>query len=158
MLSINIFYFSILIHVLSAIAWVGSLIAMEFVFIPSFISISSSNIDMLINSNKRIALVAQLSSALILITGLYQTFDIGYLDFSKLIQTSFGNLILLKVLLYILFAGIGIKTGQNIAKIGPNISKEKLQIILVHERKILYLDLLIGFLIITIAIALVINV
>ena len=158
LLSINILYISVLINVLSAIAWLGSLIALEFILIPSFISSSNSNVGLLIHSNRKYALIARITSGLILITGIYQTFDNGYLDVSKLFQTIYGNLILLKVLLFVIFAVLGIKSAHDIDNIDPNISKENLQLVLGKERKLLYIDLIVGILIIIIAISLVYNV
>ena len=158
MLTINFLYISVLIHVLSAIAWLGSLIALDFILIPSFISNSSSDVGLLISSNRKYALIARITSSLILITGIYQTFHLGYLDVTKLFQTIYGNLILLKVILFFVFAGIGVKTAHDIDNIDPNSSKENLHLVLAKERKLLYIDLLIGFLIIIIAISLVYNV
>ena len=87
---------------------------------------------------------------------MYQTFDIGYLNISKLFHTTFGFLIVLKVLLFFIFAGLGISTAQKMSNIGQNIPRDKLQTILENERKIFYLNLLVGILIIMIAMALVV--
>ena len=156
MLTINLLYMSVLIHVLSAIAWLGSLVALDFILIPSFIS--SSDVEWLISSNRKYALIARITSLLILITGICQTFHLGYLDITKLFQTSYGNLILLKVILFFIFAGLAVKAAHDIDNSDPNISKENLQLVLVKERKLLYIDLLIGLIIIIIDIALVYNV
>lgn len=151
MFSINLFPLSLLIHILSAIAWLGSLFAIEFIFIPPFISSPSLHAEILNKTNKKYVLIAQISSILILITGLYQTFDIGYLSITKLFQTTFGILILLKAILFFIFAGLGISTALKMSNIDQNIPKEKLQNILVNERKIFFIDLLVGLLIIIIA-------
>ncbi len=158
MFFISIFYLSLVIHILSAIAWLGSLITLEFILIPSFINNPTPiNDQLLYNVNKKYISIAHIASVTILITGLYQTFNIGYLSFTKLFQTSYGNLILFKVLLYFIFVIIGLFSGLKLTNVESNISKEKLELLLKKTKDLLYLDSLIGLLIIIVAISLSIN-
>ena len=81
---------------MSAIAWLGSLVAIEFIFLPSLINkMGSIDRELVINTSKKFITISQISSLLILITGVYQTFDTGYFDVTKLFQTAHGNLIVI---------------------------------------------------------------
>ena len=158
MISINIFYISVLIHILSAIAWLGSLVALIFIVIPAYIKRTDViTKDLLVDISKRYIVVVQASSALILITGLYQTFDIQYLDINKLFFTIYGNLILLKILLYFVFVIIGIRTGLILTKV-DNLSKENIEKLVQKAKIWLFIDLGIGIFIVIIALSLSINV
>ena len=152
----NIFLFtSIWIHVLSAIIWFGSVLAMEFLVIPSFSNNSGQPIGkVLSNMSKKYARLSEVASGLIFITGIYQTYANGYLDVSKLLTTFYGNLILAKILLFVIFAGLGVMAGLKVAKLDAEITSEKLEPILKKARNLFYIDIFVGLLIILIAIAL----
>ena len=155
---INLLYVSIVIHVFSAITWLGSLITLEFILIPSLINDSNAiNGDLVKSVNKGYTSVAHIASAAILVTGLFQTFDIGYLNISRLLQTMIGNLIITKVFLYVVFVIISIKIGLVLNKIDSTKQREDLERLLKQTRKLLYLDLFVGMVIVIIAISLLIN-
>ncbi len=149
-----IFIFSIWIHVLSAIAWFGSVLAMEFIIIPSFVNSNvTQNAILLPAASKRFARVAEISSGLILITGVYQTYVDGYLN-TSLFTTTFGYLVLIKTVLFIVFAGLGVMAGIKITKIDQLIVKEKLDYELKQSQNLFYLDIVVGLVIIIIAVLL----
>ena len=142
------------IHGLSAIAWFGSVLAMEFIIIPSFANnnITQSAI-ILPAASKRFARVAEISSGLILITGVYQTYVDGYLN-ASLFTTTFGYLVLIKTLLFMVFGGLGVMAGIKITKIDQLIIKEKLDIALKQSKNLFHLDIVVGLVIIIIAVLL----
>lgn len=159
MLSISIFYLTLVIHVLSAIAWLGGLTALDFVFIPSLISNESTITgDFVRNTSKRYALITQVASLLLLLTGITLTFDLGYLDVNKLFQTVYGHIILVKVSLYLIFAILGAIGGNMLLKLDDSITKEALLPLLRKARNILVIDLSIGVIIVILAISLAVNV
>ena len=146
---------SLWIHVLSAIAWFGSIIAVVYIIIPSIANKSSSNKGELLSSmSKRFARVSEVSSLVILITGVYQTYETGLLNVNALLDTLSGNLLVIKVLFFIVFAAIGVRAGIILTKLETDITKEKLDPILKRVKILFYVDSVIGLIIILIGIVL----
>lgn len=155
MLTITLFQISLLIHLFCAIVWLGSLVALEFIVIPSFLSESTSFTGELVRTvSKKYSLVAQISSIIILITGIYQTFAIGYLDITQLAQTFIGNLIILKVALYFIFGGISIRASRMLFNFTSEVTIDHLRVLLTKSRNLFFADVIIGLLIMLIAISL----
>lgn len=139
------------IHVLSAITWLGGALILEFVVIPSiFKSSIEKKGEIVSNIGEKFGLVAQISSGLLFLTGLYRVYASIGLNFDELIRTSWGNFLLLKVILFFVFVGLGITVGKNMQKI-PSISPQELGEFLKKTKRLQHLDLAIGFLIILIA-------
>ncbi len=152
-------FISLWIHVLSAIIWLGSVIAMEFIILTTFKNGNdTSNGYILSAMSKKYARVSEISSVLILITGIYQTYANNYLDINKLINTAYGNLLLLKVILFFIFAGVGVAAGIGIAKLDNSVSKDIFDKTIKKSNILFSVDIIIGLLIIIIAIALRVNV
>ena len=139
------------IHVLSAIVWLGGGLALEFVVIPSILKSSIENKgETMATVGKRFGKVAQISSGLIFITGIYRVYALEMLDINLLMSTSWGNFLLFKVALFFVFVGLGIKVGKNMENI-PNIAPKDLPLYLKKTKIIQYMDIFVGLLIIMVA-------
>ena len=98
----------------------------------------------------KFGMVAQVSSILLFLTGLYRVYaSIGF-HFDELITTSWGNFLLVKIALFLVFVGLGITVGKNMQKI-PTISPPDLGDFLKKTKRLQHVDLVVGFLIILIA-------
>ena len=150
---------SIWVHVLSAIAWLGSSIAVLFILIPHLIAnLDASNKVSFDVMGKRLALIGQASSGLILITGIYQTFADNVLSFHGLFETFFGNVLLVKVFLYVVFAGLSEVIAARLKKLGNDSSSDKVNTTLNKIKNMEFINIVIGILIIIIAVFLRYNV
>jgi len=150
-----ILFISVWIHVLSAITWLGSMIAMEFIILSSIKKDDSfTNGQILSSMSKNFARLSETASGLIFITGIYQVYADKYLDVNKLLSTTFGNLVLLKVILFFVFAGLGVAASLKITKLDSTLSRENLESALRKANMFFALDIVIGIVIILISIAL----
>ena len=148
-----VLYFSIWLHVLSAITWFGAVLAMEFIVFPSFENkLVPESVSILRPLTKRSAKISELASGLILITGLYQTYATGYFSLSKLLGSLTGNLILLKVILFIVFAGLAEVAAVKVTKLSQTVSTEVLHKAIAKAKNLLLIDVFVGLAIVLIAI------
>ena len=150
-----VLYSSVWIHVISAIIWLGSVIAMEFIILPALNNnIGPNNSIFLSGMSKKYARVSEITSALILITGVYQTYANGYLDVNKLFSTGYGNLVLVKVMLFFIFAGVGVSAGMKLAHLDSTSSNEQILQGIQKAKMMFLVDIIVGLFIIVVAVAL----
>lgn len=149
-----ILFLSIWIHVLSAITWLGCMIA-ELVILSLIKKEESfTNGHMLSAMSKNFARLYEIASGLLLITGIYQVYADNYLSVSGLVNTTFGNTVLLKIVLFFVFAGLGVVGGLKLAKLESNVSREELQNAFKQATNYFTLDVAIGVIIILLSIVL----
>ena len=143
------------IHVLSAILYIGSALAFQFIFLPLVMKQSNdSNAQTIVVLGKRMGLAGQISSGLLVVTGLYLAFVNNILDLNALTSTTAGNILVVKVILFVVFAGLAESIAASLKKIPDKLENEKVTELLKKVQFKEYINLFIGFVIILLAVGL----
>lgn len=143
------------IHILSAIIWLGGVIILERIIIPTFLK--ESNVDkshQLSIISHKYSLLIIISNIFILLTGLYLVYTYDLLNVNQLLTTIYGNFLIVKILLYFAFTFIGVLIGKNLSKIELNSSNEKAYLVIKKTIPFLRLEICIGLIIVFIAVIL----
>ena len=143
------------LHVLGAILWFGGILTLEFVITPSFKKSDAPNkADILFHMGKQVGMAVTVSASLVLVTGVLRVWYVIGFDFGLLLDTFWGNVLILKILLFFIFGALGGSMGKTLGTLTPQSSNEEVKIAFEKIKKTQILDVIVGVLIILLAVTL----
>lgn len=114
------------VHVFSAIIWFGSIITIFFIIIPSIKKSEISNkANLLIQMGKRVGIVVGIATGLVLLTGILRVWYVIGDNINLLLNSFWGNVLLLKVLLFLVFASTSGIMGKKLGDFTPQSTNEE---------------------------------